>query len=272
MNSYVSLPCHCALNDHPGRYPRRDGVATGGPMPPVRTTHVWRAPGGLWSYDCWGRQGRPVLFLPAVLFDRVMWWPVAADLRAHASVIAVDLPGHGGSTRRARYDPDEIVDDLARLLHHLDLRQAPVLVGHASSAFLVELFAARYATHAVVTVDPCEITAVPGDGTLSEVDSYLADLRLDAIPARYRALVTPVRDQSLLSAYADGRRPGRRATTRPAVFPARLTVHSRPPVRVPRSRMPAAFGRTRQEIYDVDGRFAHLADAARFFGDVRALL
>jgi pimeloyl-ACP methyl ester carboxylesterase len=268
------MPDRCAAtaDPQPGRYSRREGSASDGPMPPVRTTHVWRAPGGLWSYDCWGRNGRPVLLIPAVLFDRVMWWPAAADLRAHATVVAVDLPGHGGSTRRASYDAHEIVDDLARLLHHLDLRQAPVLVGHASSAFLVELFATRYATHAVVTVDPSEIAAARADDKLPEVDAYLADLRLDAVPARYRDFVTPVHDQALLAAYTGGKPDDRPVASRPAGFPARLTVHSRPPVRIPQTRTPSELGRSRQEIYHVDGRFAHLADASRFFGDVRALL
>jgi pimeloyl-ACP methyl ester carboxylesterase len=237
------------------------------PMAPVRTSHVWRAPAGLWAYDCWGRHGRPVVLLPAVLFDRVMWWPASADLRLHATVIAVDLPGHGGSTRRRRYDADEIVDDLAQLLHHLDLRQAPVVVGHGCSAYLAERFAARYATHAVVTVDPPPNTPVDHPGPV-DVEAYLAGMHLDAVSHRYRDLVTPAHDQALLDAYNGGAPRDLRPASRTAVVPARLAVHSQPPA-PPSSTGP---GGCREEVYHVSGRFAHLADPRRFMQDVRALL
>ena len=39
-----------------------------------------RCPGGTWSYDTWGTAGRPVLLIHSVLFDRTLWWPVAAEL------------------------------------------------------------------------------------------------------------------------------------------------------------------------------------------------
>jgi pimeloyl-ACP methyl ester carboxylesterase len=83
------------------------------PLPPIRTSRQWPAPGGAWSYDTWGTNGRPVILIPTVLFPRSSWWPVAADLRPHATVIAVDLPGHGSSTRRRGYPAEVIVDDLA---------------------------------------------------------------------------------------------------------------------------------------------------------------
>jgi pimeloyl-ACP methyl ester carboxylesterase len=123
------------------------------PRPPLRTDHRLSAPAGAWAYDLWGRHGRPVLLIPAILFDRLLWWPAAADLRPYATVVAVDLPGHGESAARDRYDPDELVDDLARLVAGLGSTRAPVVVGHGASAALAVHFAARYATHAVVTVD-----------------------------------------------------------------------------------------------------------------------
>jgi pimeloyl-ACP methyl ester carboxylesterase len=237
-------------------------------MPPVRTTHVWRAPRGLWCYDMWGRHGRPVVLIPAVMFDRVMWWPAAADLRPYATVVAVDLPGHGASTRWDRYDPDELVDDLADLVHSVGVRRAPVVVGHASSAPLAVLFAARYATHAVVTVDPAAGSLPP-----SEVDQYLNGLHLDAIPARYRDMVTAVDDRNLLAAYAGCMQRDQPAAVGPraAAQPARLAVYSQaPPTGHPAAG--AAADQWRHEIYDVAGRFAHLADVRRFVHDIRALL
>jgi pimeloyl-ACP methyl ester carboxylesterase len=225
-------------------------------LPPLRSANRWPAPGGVWSYDTWGRHGRPVLLLPAVLFDRVSWWPVAADLRPHATVVAVDLPGHGGSDPRPRYDPYELVDDLAALVAGLGVPRAPVVVGHGSAAGLAALFATRYAVHALVTVDAdADTPAEPG--------RYVDRMRLDALPAHYRALVSAADNPHLLRDYAGCIRV--RAARRPATAPhARLAVHSRPPARAePGSRL---------AVYRVPGRFAHLADAGRFVRDLTGLL
>jgi pimeloyl-ACP methyl ester carboxylesterase len=231
---------------------------TGQVLPPLRSTNVWRTPRSLWSYDCWGQHGRPLILIPALMFDRVMWWPAAADLRPHATVIAVDLPGHGASTRRSRYDPYDIVDDLAALIAHLGVPQAPLVVGHGLSAGLAALFATRYATHAVVTVD--------GDTAVSaDPDRYLSDMGLDVLPERYRDLITPG-DPRMLHEYAAcmGLLPSAPSTG--ATRYARLAVHSRTP-----SHDERASG-WRHEVHDVPGRFPHLADVGRFVADVQALL
>jgi len=233
-------------------------------LPPIRTTHAFRAPAGSWSYDLWGLHGRPVVFLPAVLFDRASWWPVAADLRPYATVVAVDLPGHGSCGRRV-LEPYELVDDLAHLIDSLQTRRAPIVVGHGSSAVLATLFAARYATHAVVAVDPWPVT-----GLAAGVDAYLGEMNVDAIPDPYRHLVEAVHDAGLLAAYASALAGLRPATATIGVTPARLAVHSRAP-EAPGSD-PDAARQWRHEIYDVPGRFAHLAATHRFVADLRSLL
>lgn len=232
-------------------------------LPPVRTTHQMRLPGGRWSYDLWGQHGRPVVFIPAVLFDRVSWWPVAADLRPYATVVAVDLPGHGGSERRERYEPEELVDDLACLVDSLQVRRAPVIVGHGPSALLATLFAARYATHAVVAVDP-----VPPQLTASGVEAYLQAMGATAIPEQYRSMVETCGDRRLLHAYAAGL--SRLRPSAVTTAPTRLAVHSQPPE--PHGAVPGSDQRWRHEIYDVPGRVAHLSAAHRFVSEVRALL
>jgi pimeloyl-ACP methyl ester carboxylesterase len=228
-------------------------------LPPVRSTYVWRAPRGLWCYDRWGHGARPVLLIPPVLFDRVVWWPVAADLRPHATVIAVDLPGHGGSTPRTEYDPEELVDDLAELLYDLQMQRAPVVVGHAASAPLALLFAARYAAHAVVAVDPPEPTSPTGLG------DYLDGMDLDCLPVPYAEMVTVARDPDLLAGYSRCLRLARPTTT--AAAGARLAVHSRTPVTI--NDRVAGW---RHEVYDVPGRFPQLMDVPRFVSDLRTLL
>ena len=214
------------------------------PCPPLRTDHQLPAPAGRWAYDLWGRHGRPLVLIPAILFDRMMWWPAAADLRPYATVVAVDLPGHGESAARDRYDPDDLVEDLARLVAGLGSTRAPVVVGHGASAPLAVHFATRYATHAVVTVDALDDCPRP-----ARRDEYLARMRLDALPDRYRDLVRPATDPGLLSAYGRCLDLGA-----PPAVPgtARLDVHSR--------------------AYGVPGRFAPLTAATRFVDDLGALL
>ena len=228
-------------------------------LPPVRSTHLWRAPRGLWCYDMWGHGDRPVLLIPPVLFDRVVWWPAAADLRPHATVIAVDLPGHGGSTRRSAYDPEELVDDLAELLYSLEMQRAPVVVGHAASAPLALLFAARYATHAVVAVDPSERASPTG------LREYIDGMALECLPNPYADMVSAAQDPDLLAGYRRCLRPVRPATT--AAAGARLAVHSRAP-----AAADDGGGGWRHEVYDVPGRFPQLTDVPRFADDLRALL
>ncbi len=234
-------------------------------LPPVRATHHLPTPAGSWCYDVWGSHGRPVVLIPAVLFDRASWWPTAAGLRPHATVIAVDLPGHGVSAARTRYEPQDLVDDLAVLVDSLQLRRAPIVVGHGASAVLATMFAARYATHAVVAVDPVPVTDLG-----SSVGAYLRAMDVEAIPEQYRCFTEAAHDRKLLTAHASGLRNLRPATATIGVTPARLAVHSQPPGR-PEPDEEAARP-WRHEVYDVPGRFAHLADTRRFFNDIRKLL
>lgn len=228
------------------------------PLPPVRSTEEWPARGGVWTYDTWGRHGRPVLLIPAVLFDRVTWWPAAADLRPHATVVAADLPGHGGSDPRLRYEPDELVDDLAGLIAALDVPLAPIVVGHGSSAGLATLFATRYAVHALVTVDADDSFAL-------DRDRYLQTMNLDALPAPYRNLVDVADEPRLLRDYAACIRIRPHPDPPSTARHARLAIRSRPPA-------DPDPGDCRMNIYDVPGRFAHLIDVDRFVCDIKRLL
>ncbi|MGW4941899.1 alpha/beta fold hydrolase [Actinoplanes sp. NPDC004185] len=234
-------------------------------LPPLRSTNYLPAHAGTLCFDLWGTHGRPVLLIPALLFGRTSWWPTAADLRPHATVVAVDLPGHGGSTARPFYDPGELVDDLAHLIDSLSIRRAPVVVGHGTSAVLATLFAARYATHAVVAVDPCRPADLP-----AEADAYVRAMAADAVPEQYRYVVESTPDQQLFDNHTTALRGLRPATATMGVTPIRYAVHSRTP-EGPETD-PDAARQWRHETYDVPGRFAHLAAARRFVTDLCTLL
>ena len=235
------------------------------PLPPVRSTHRWPARHGAVAYDTWGCHGRPVLLIASVLFDRSIWWPAAAELRPHATVIAVDLPGHGESADRAGYEPQQIVDDLADLIAGLNIRRAPVIVGHGGSAGLATMFSDRYATHAVVTVDPLPTGMLATPAGPQQMNTYLDFMGADTVPEDYRSLAEPVGDSDLLAAY-------HRCTTLQhgtcGAVTAALTVHSTAVAAV--EEQPADAWQ--QRGYDVPGRFAHLARVRDFAADIRALL
>ena len=165
------------------------------PQAPRRTTHAYGTPVNRLVYDRWGRFGRPVVLLHGLLYDRTMWWPVAAELGSTCSVIAVDLPGHGDSAPRGDYDLSILAADLAVLINKLDLHRAPVLVGHAESALLAEAFAAEYASKAVLTVDE------PPDDLPETVEQHLAAADLGAVPEPYRQFAVARWDTALLRSY-----------------------------------------------------------------------
>ncbi|SDS36450.1 alpha/beta fold hydrolase [Actinoplanes derwentensis] len=152
------------------------------PQPNRRTTHAYGTPKNLLVYDRWGASGRPVVLLHGLFYDRTMWWPVAADLGGSCTAVAVDLPGHGDSARRDEYCLDRLTHDLAMLLSRLDLRRAPILVGHAEAARVAETFAAKYAVHSVITV---------------------AGAGLDDVPEAYRQFAVARPDQELADAYRE---------------------------------------------------------------------
>ncbi|MET0415753.1 MAG: alpha/beta fold hydrolase [Actinoplanes sp.] len=151
------------------------------PQPALRSTQIIGGPGNLLAYDRWGMTGRPVVLLHGPLFDRTLWWPVAAELAAHCTVVAPDLPGHGQSPIRDDCSMARLADDLATLVSGLGSTRAPLVVGHGASAGLATTFADTYATHRVFAVDE------PADGE---------------VPAALRSFAEPRQDPLLLQAYA----------------------------------------------------------------------
>ncbi|GID29854.1 alpha/beta fold hydrolase [Paractinoplanes brasiliensis] len=154
------------------------------PQPVLRNTQIAGTPGNLLAYDRWGTTGRPILLLHGLLFDRTMWWPVAAELAGHCSVVAPDLPGHGQSPIRDDCSMARIADDLATLVQSLGSTRAPIVVGHDASAGLALTFADRYATHRVFAVD-----GPTGAATVEEV------------PTAFLSYAEPREDPALLKTY-----------------------------------------------------------------------
>lgn len=88
-------------------------------------------------------EGSPIVFLHGLGMSASTWDPVAELLSDRHTVLAVDLPGHGGSP--APEDPDAFTRDAA--LADLDdvlatLDAPPILVGHSLGGYLALAHAA----------------------------------------------------------------------------------------------------------------------------------
>ncbi|GIJ26356.1 hypothetical protein Vqi01_15180 [Micromonospora qiuiae] len=109
------------------------------------------------AYDFHGsRDDRPPLvLLHGLTFDRGHWQAVLRELDRidpQRRVMAVDLPGHGGSERAPTYDLGAVVDAVHAAVEGAGL-DAPVLVGHSIGGLLATVYAATYPAQAVVNLD-----------------------------------------------------------------------------------------------------------------------
>jgi pimeloyl-ACP methyl ester carboxylesterase len=97
----------------------------------------------------------PLVLLHGLTFDRTSWHPVLAELATldpGRQVLALDLPGHGGSPPWPDYDLEPIADAVHRAVAEAGL-SAPVLAGHSAGGVIATIYAARYPAAGVVNVD-----------------------------------------------------------------------------------------------------------------------
>lgn len=102
------------------------------------------------------QDGRPALVLVhGLTFDRAMWQPALAELRAidpGRQVLVLDLPGHGGSPAWPCYDIDSVAAAVYDAVRQAGLER-PVIVGHSMAALVATVYAGRYPVSGVVNVD-----------------------------------------------------------------------------------------------------------------------
>ncbi len=97
----------------------------------------------------------PLLLLHGLTFDRTMWRPALDELRRidpGRRVLAVDLPGHGGSAGIAAYDGESVMRAVHASAEAARLR-SPVVVGHSIGAIVATFYAGNFPTSGVVNVD-----------------------------------------------------------------------------------------------------------------------
>ena len=105
-------------------------------------------------------EGRPVVLVHGITESRRTWDPLIAPLiAADYRVVAVDLRGHGDSSKVAPYDLGTMAADLGAVLAEEQVDDA-LLVGHSLGGAVVSAFAAG---------GPCRIQGRrthPADGRL----------------------------------------------------------------------------------------------------------
>lgn len=96
--------------------------------------------------------GPPILLLHGITEDRRTWEPLLPRLADHATVLAVDLRGHGASPVQAPFDLASMAGDVHALVarHGLD---TPLVVGHSMGAMVATAYAAAFPTRGVLNLD-----------------------------------------------------------------------------------------------------------------------
>jgi pimeloyl-ACP methyl ester carboxylesterase len=146
----------------------------------------------------------PLLLLHGLTFDRRMWRPAVAQLRAvdpGRRVFAIDLPGHGESPDGAAYDLSATVSRIRDVVVEGGLVD-PVLVGHSANAATVAVYASEFPTRGIIEVEGTfEVTPfahlvrslepqLRGDGFLTAWDAVASRaFRLSEVSDEVRAFV-----------------------------------------------------------------------------------
>jgi 3-oxoadipate enol-lactonase len=92
-----------------------------------------------------GPPGAPTILLVHGLFASadLNWSLAIPELATAYRVVAPDLRGHGDGIRTRHFDGEECADDLAAIVHELELGQV-IVVGYSLGGLVAQLFARRH--------------------------------------------------------------------------------------------------------------------------------
>lgn len=232
----------------------------------------------------------PLVLLHGLTFDRTMWLPALAhlaELDPGRQVLALDLPGHGGSPGWASYDMEGLTEGVHRAVAEAGL-QPPVLAGHSVAGAIATIYAARYPARGVVNVDqPLQIEPfarlvsslagpLRGPGFARVWERFEASMGIAQLPAEAQDLLNGARyvRQDLVTGY------WREAIDRPAGELAGLVADGLAAVR--EAKVPYLYvgghepgaeylkwlshelPQAEVEIWPGSGHFPHLAHPLRF--------
>lgn len=97
--------------------------------------------------------GPPLLLVHGLAEDRSFWDPLVPPLAGSATVVRVDLRGHGDSPDGPGYELDDLADDVQAALAATGLPGPPLVVGHSLGGLVSLVLAGRHPVRGLVTVD-----------------------------------------------------------------------------------------------------------------------
>ncbi len=124
--------------------------------------------------------GAAVVFIHAFPLNRLMWSPQIEQLRGHARVIAVDLPGFGRTPPVQAASIADFADAVAGVLDRLEITRA-VVVGCSMGGYVAQALAVRH---------PARVAALGLANTRAHSDT-------PEVRARREELVALVREQGM---------------------------------------------------------------------------
>jgi pimeloyl-ACP methyl ester carboxylesterase len=161
------------------------------------------------AYESAG-DGPPILFIHGMTFTAKTWDPIIDRLRDRFRCVAVDLPGHGGSTGSGA-DPRTTC---ARIRATADAAGigAPLVVGHSAGALTATGYAAMFPATGVINVDQTLVVegfagfvqqlapALRGPDFASAFAPFRSSIGVDRLaePERSRVAATQRIEQSLV--------------------------------------------------------------------------
>lgn len=98
-------------------------------------------------------EGPPLVLVHGITESAEMWAPLVPDLATDHRVVALDLRGHGRSSRAQPYDTVTFATDVHEVLDGLGIGGEAVLVGHSLGGVVVTGYAALHGCRGVVNVD-----------------------------------------------------------------------------------------------------------------------
>jgi len=139
--------------------------------------------GRLW-YEQRG-SGRPIVFLHGGWLNSDFWRPQVETFARRNRVITPDFRGHGrtGETDPRRYSIDLFVDDLERLLAHLDVED-PLLCGFSLGGMVVQSYLDRHPAAARGAVVSGPLQSMPPIPLPSSLKPFLSPVPMIASMAR----------------------------------------------------------------------------------------
>ncbi len=140
---------------------------------------------------------RTIVFVHGFGGWKEQWLPQMRCLSEEARVLALDLRGHGESSKpRSEYSVSELLRDLEAAVEALRVRKPFVLVGHSFGAALVASYAAAHPDE----VEKLVLISPSSDYTLSWIyrwGFYVPDVLFDAV----MGIVNRIRPTFLAPAY-----------------------------------------------------------------------